>query len=97
MPLKKGQPPQCKRCGRDHWPFVACEKLDGWRENSEKLREGRQPYWVQQPREGFTDWGDRMGNYVNLGGNLVLDRPIKQGGNVRVPDDWGFRDEGDEA
>lgn len=96
MALKKGPPPQCRKCGRDHWPFVVCEKVESWKARAERLREQRAPYWVQQPREGFTNWGDRMGAYLNLGGNLVLDRPIKQGGNVRVPDEWGFSNEGEE-
>lgn len=90
MTLKKGQVPQCRSCGKDHWPFVRCENLSDWKANADKLKERNAVYWVQQPREGFSAWGDRMGQYLNLGGNLVLDRPIKQGGNVRVPEEWGW-------
>lgn len=93
MPSKKGHIPQCRNCHRDHWPFIKCDGVDAWRAKTDKKKREKAPYWVQQPQEGFSTWGDRTDQYVNMGGNLVLDRPIKQGGNVRVPDDWGWEGE----
>ncbi len=93
MAAKAGQVPQCRKCGRDHWTFIRCDTVDEWQAKTKKAQERRKVYWVQQPQEGVSTWGDRMGQYVNLGGNLVLDKPIKQGGNVRVPDDWGWEKE----
>jgi len=74
--------PICKRCGQQHWRFVRCSNVDGF--------EGRQPVLEDLP--GTTRFGDRMGQYVNMGGNLVLNRPISTGGNVVVPDEWGWDD-----
>lgn len=91
-PLKKGQPPQCSKCSVDHWPFVKCADVPQWAKDHAERKARAKPEFIEQPREGFRPWGDRLNGYQNLGGNLVLDRPIVHGRNVREPDDWGRSD-----
>jgi hypothetical protein len=54
----------------------------------------RQPELVDLP--GVRRFGDRLSTVENMGGNLVQIRPARTGGNVIVPEEWGW-DEGDAA
>lgn len=71
MTFKKGQPPACKKCGRDHWLFIRCENADAFRGVQEKKRE-RAPQLMDRMEAGWSRWGDRLTNYERTGDSLVL-------------------------
>lgn len=85
------QPTACKKCGVAHWRFIRCDAAEDWHAQHKTVSK-QAPHFIQQPREGMRPWGDRLNDYQNLGGNLVLDRPIKHGRNTIVPDEWGWKD-----
>lgn len=69
--------PRCKRCGHDHYNFVACANvIDFERKQLEKQieRERRKviPMWRPDPREwrpGGPTWGEtRLSNVLNHDG-----------------------------
>lgn len=88
--LKPGQPPTCKRCGRDHWGYVACDKVPEFQEIQRKKADRVAPTFVRVPRQdGLSDWRDRLETVKRIGENvLVNERKPMQTGRVTGPPGW---------
>lgn len=74
--------PICNRCGKPHWPFVACAEADDRNALEERNEQKRRAFIQHRPREGYREFGDQLGGLERAGrmnGALILRRKREPG------------------
>ncbi len=64
------QIPTCKKCGKDHYHFVRCDKVDEW--NKKRVENKPKLEVIFQPDKNLRPWGDRINNYERIAGNVFV-------------------------
>jgi len=75
-------PPNCVKCGKDHWRFTRCEDVTN-------PKQQRSPHRVVLDREGERPWGDRLYSLDRRAGSTTFDqrsKPAAHGGRVTYPE-----------
>ena len=76
--------PTCKKCGNRHFNLFKCKEAE------EKLNGAQYPPLESQPKEGWSDWGNRPSSgYTYQGGVLWRTGKARKRGNVIEPEDHG--------